>query len=283
MAQADSDLMASRDLSFVDVKHAPRTLSSEQVEHYNARGYVKPFDIYNELEATENRAYFDWILAKMRAMDDGRGTYAINGYHTRCRGIYEMATHPRILDLVEDIVGSDIVCWGTHFFCKVPHDPKAVPWHQDASYWPLTPARTVTVWLAIDDADQENAAMQLIPETHRMGPLAWAQTDQPAVLGQEVVNAEQLGQPVSVSLRAGQASMHADMIVHGSTANRSDRRRCGLTIRYCPPTVTPLASAWASNAIICRGSDPTGRWADNPAPPGEDLSPQSKPKAIGGN
>ena len=46
---------------------------------------------------------------------------------------------------VEDIVGPNIIAWGTHFFCKMPNDPKVVPWHQDASYWPLTPSKTVTV------------------------------------------------------------------------------------------------------------------------------------------
>jgi len=53
--------------------------------------------------------------------------------------------------------GPDVIAWGSHFFCKQPHDPRKVAWHQDASYWPLTPARTVTVWLAIDDADIANA------------------------------------------------------------------------------------------------------------------------------
>ena len=35
----------------------------------------------------------------------------------------------------------------------LPQDVRQVAWHQDASYWPFTPARTVTAWLAIDDAD----------------------------------------------------------------------------------------------------------------------------------
>jgi len=129
------------DLSFEPITHAPKVLTPEQVQSYNDEGYLKPFSIYDALHAEENRAYFDWILAKMRALNDGRDAYAINGYHTLCRGIYDMVTHPRILDLVQDIIGPDIICWGTHFFCKNAHDPKSVTWHQDASYWPLTPHR----------------------------------------------------------------------------------------------------------------------------------------------
>ncbi|MFW6060995.1 MAG: phytanoyl-CoA dioxygenase family protein [Phycisphaeraceae bacterium] len=272
------------DLDFAPVDNPhPKTLTREQIDVYNEQGYLKPFDIYNELEVERNRAYFDYILAEMKMHEDGRDSYAINGYHSRCKGIYDMATHPRILDLVEDLIGPNIICWGTHFFAKMPRDPKAVPWHQDASYWPLSPARTVTAWLAIDDADRANSAMMFLSGTHKAGHLQWKQTDKDAVLGQEIENIEQYGEPVYDELKAGQISLHADMLAHGSEPNRSDRRRCGLTIRYCPPEVKNLRASWAANAVICRGEDPYGHWPHHPRPAGEDLSPKNKPKAIGGN
>jgi ectoine hydroxylase-related dioxygenase (phytanoyl-CoA dioxygenase family) len=191
--------------------------------------------------------------------------------------------HPLILDYVEDLIGPDIIAWGSHFFSKQPHDPKHVPWHQDASYWPLTPARTVTVWLAIDDADQENAAMLFLPRTHRQGHLPWKPTDKPAVLGQEIQDAEQYGKPIVDALKAGEMSLHADMLAHGSTPNPSDRRRCGLTVRYCPPSVRALNPGWSKQAILCRGTDPSGHWQHNPRPNGDNLAPDMKPKSIGAN
>jgi len=140
------------------------------------------------------------------------------------------------------------------------------------------------VWLAIDDADEENSAMQVIPGTHRRGHLEWKNTDKPAVLNQEIVNIEQYGEPVSMNLKAGEVSLHADMIAHGSGPNTSDRRRCGLTIRYVPPMVRAVESSWAHNVIICRGSDPSGHWnPDMPVPEGDTLNPRAKPKAVGGN
>ena len=69
--------------------------------------------------------------------------------------------------------GPSVVAWGSHFFCKMPRDGKTVSWHQDASYWPLTPSKAVTVWLAIDDADRGNACMQYIPGTHVLGHLTY--------------------------------------------------------------------------------------------------------------
>jgi hypothetical protein len=88
---------------------------------------------------------------------------------------------------------------------------------------------------------------------------------------------------VSIELKAGQISLHADMIVHGSQPNRSARRRCGLTVRYCPPEVEPVDHTWGINSILARGIDSYGWWANRPKPPGEDISSPDKPKAIGGN
>ena len=261
-----------RDLSFAPVQNdAPQVLSQGQIEEFNERGYLKPFRVFDTVEAAANRAYFDGLLARVAAANDGRDAYSINGYHTHCAGLWDIATNPRILDYVEDLLGPNFVAWGSHFFCKLPRDPKAVPWHQDASYWPLEPARTVTVWLAIDDADAQNSAMMFLPGTHRMGHLKWRNAQTPAVLNQEIEDIETLGEPVYDELKAGEMSLHADMLAHGSTPNKSDRRRCGLTIRYCPMSVSTGQSGWSRDSIWCRGEDPTGHWADNPRPAGENI------------
>ena len=274
-----------RDLSFVPVTNPhPKTLTQAQLEHYNQEGYITPLELFSPTEADHWRAYFDHLLAELVQLKDGRdGNYAINGYHVCCEGLWELATHPRLLDFVEDIVGPDFVAWGSHFFCKQPHDPKHVPWHQDASYWPFTPARTVTVWLAIDDTDDENSAMRFLPRTHSVGHLAWKKTAKDAVLWQEVESPERFGAPVTNSLKAGQFSLHADMLVHGSEPNASNRRRCGLTIRYCPVSVRATNHAWTEQAIVCRGTDPEGYWGNVPRPEGDTLTPDKKPKSIGAN
>ncbi len=274
-----------RDLSFVPVcPERARHLTRAQIEQYNTEGFLAPIGVFDTAESDTNRSYFDHLLGQMQGLKDNRdGNYAINGYHVCCEGLWDLATHPRILDLVEDIVGPNIVAWGSHFFCKQPGDPKHVPWHQDASYWPFTPARTVTMWLAIDDTDVENAAMQFLPRTHNVGHIAWKHTDKPAVLGQEIPDIGRFGQPVWDTLKAGELSLHADMLAHGSGPNPSGRRRCGLTIRYCPPDVVSLDPAWMRQAIVCRGTDPTGNWIHNPRPRGDNLCADRKPKSIGAN
>lgn len=280
---AISLMKEERDLSFKPVINPnPRRLTQQQIRSYNESGYIMPLDAFTPAEAARHRAYFDDLLAKVQKARSDLDAYSINGFHVHCAGLYDIVTNPVLLDHVQDLIGPDVIAWGSHFFCKQAHDPRKVAWHQDASYWPLTPARTVTVWLAIDDADRANAAMKFLPGTHKHGHLKWREVGyDKAVLNQEIENADQFGAPVYDELKAGQFSLHADMLAHGSEPNTSDRRRCGLTIRYCPPSVKALDVRWTKGAILCRGSDAGGNWTYNPRPDGENFS--AIVQAIGAN
>jgi hypothetical protein len=275
-------LTTEHDLAFKPVVNAkPKALSTGQIEQYNREGYVSGFTAFDHADADANRAYFDELLEQ--AGPDG--AYGINCFQARLAGLWDICTNPTILDHVEDIVGPTIICWAAHFFAKLPGDPKTVPWHQDASFWHFSPARTVTVWLAIDDTDEENSAMRFIPRTHDKGPMQWEQAAEGSVLDRELVGADSLGDPVSNTLKAGQFSMHADMLAHGSLPNRSNRRRCGLTIRYCPPDVAITDVQWGKGieAILCRGQDTTGTWRHHPRPASDRLVLADGPRNIGGN
>lgn len=257
-----------RDLRFQPVQNTgAKHLSRQQVEQYNRRGYVFPLDVFGQDEIASHRAYFDDLMQK--AMAKGWSSYSINGWHRHCAEIWDLVTEPRILDPLQDLLGEDLICWGTHYFAKMPHDGKRVSWHQDASYWPLTPSKTVTVWLAIDDADEENAAMQLIPGSHLHGQIAFEKSseEEQNVLNQTVRDPLTYGDaPVHVNLRAGQISLHTDLLLHGSDANQSARRRCGLTMRFVSPDVRAYRGWNLKNAVVCRGKDRSGHWVHHPRP-----------------
>ena len=166
----------NRDLRFHPVDNeVPRTLTRTQIEHYNRDGYLKEIRIFSEAESQENRRYFDDLLTRVLAA--GGTSYSISTAHLKYGRVYDLLTDQRIVDCVRDLLGENVVAWGSHFFCKMPHDGKRVSWHQDASYWPLSPSKTATVWLAIDDADCENACMRFIPGTHHFGHLTYRLTE----------------------------------------------------------------------------------------------------------
>ena len=248
-----------------------RTLSQAQVTEFNELGYISPLDALTPAETTANRDYFDALLAQVQAFDDGRNAYSIMGYQNYCKGIWDLAQHPGILDYVEDLLGSDFVCWSTHYFCKLPQESKHVPWHQDASYWPVRPTKTVTVWLAIDDVDHVNSPMRFIPRSHLLGELEWRKATGDFVLHQEIPDAERYGRPYDNVLKAGQISLHASTLIHGSEPNQSARRRCGLTFRYIPSDCGVLAGAERilRDAVVCRG-DP-GHWVRTRRPRADDV------------
>lgn len=255
-----------RKMGFVpSANSAPTILSQAQINRYNETGYLMPFDGLDRDEARELRAFFDGVLAAF--IELGRTSYAINTAHLRFARIYQLVQHPRIVDAVSDLLGPDVVCWGSHFFCKMPRDGKRVPWHQDSTYWPLSPTKTVTVWLAIDDADPENANMKFVPRSHLHGLIDYDEThDADTVLDLVVQNPLSYGDPeVNVQLKAGQFSMHSDLLLHGSEANQSDRRRCGLTIRYASADVKAWFD-WHKKGFVVRGKNTNGQWA-NPAMP----------------
>jgi ectoine hydroxylase-related dioxygenase (phytanoyl-CoA dioxygenase family) len=239
-------------------------LTPEQIERFNRQGYLKPFRIFSESEIANLRNYFTDLLARYVA--EGKDSYSISSAHLRHGRVWDVLTNPRIVALVSDLLGPSVVAWGSHFFCKMPGDGKTVSWHQDASYWPLTPSKAVTVWLAIDDADRANAAMRFIPGTHVLGHLTYklSETDPSNVLNQTVPEVEKYGEPVYVDLKAGEASLHSDLLLHGSEANTSTRRRCGLTLRYTAGDVRAYMG-WEEKGVIVAGAKPP-HWSNRPRP-----------------
>ena len=250
---------------FPSVNAHPKTLKESQIAQYNEQGYLMPFNGLDQDEAREIRAFFDGVLAAY--IELGRSSYSISTAHLRFARIYQLVQHPGIVDAVSDLLGPNVVCWGSHFFCKMPHDGKRVPWHQDSTYWPLSPTKTVTVWLAIDDADPENANMKFIPRSHLHGLIDYDETkDADTVLDLAVKNPTSYGDAeIDVQLKAGQFSMHSDLLLHGSQANESDRRRCGLTIRYAAADVTTWYD-WHKKGFVVRGENINGHWADPEMP-----------------
>jgi len=151
--------------------------------------------------------------------------------------LLECTRHPDILDMVEQLIGPDLIMWGSQVFSKAAGDGLAIPWHQDGQYWPMRPLRNVTVWVAIDPARVENGCMRVIPGTHHGGLKAHAFTDRPGLaLNQGLVDPVDESSARNVELEPGQVSLHDAMVVHGSNANRSGLRRCGYAIRYMPAT-----------------------------------------------
>ena len=134
------------------------------------------------------------------------------------------ARDPKILDMVEQVIGPNIILWNSSFFAKPAENGKKTPWHQDGEYWPLRPLATCTVWLAIDEATIENGCLKFMRGSHKDKRLRPHRTsnDPNFTLHQDLLESEyDDNKAVPLELEAGQMSLHDVYLLHGSEANNS--------------------------------------------------------------
>jgi ectoine hydroxylase-related dioxygenase (phytanoyl-CoA dioxygenase family) len=79
----------------------------------------------------------------------------------------DIASHPDLLDMIEQIIGLDIILWGSGIFYKRELAGPATPWHRDSVYTPIRPLATTTVWIAVFDSVVANGCLRVIPGSHR--------------------------------------------------------------------------------------------------------------------
>lgn len=241
------------------------------VDLYNEQGYLTGIPVYSN----EETAGLLHTYHRLRALLPlGVSTQRMDWWHGEDKELWDICTHPSILDCVESILGQDFYVWGTQFFTKEPGDGKTTPWHQDAFYWPLSPHKAVTVWLAFAESNEKNGCMRVIPGSHRAGKMRYRKSDKESdVLDMEIETGSfHIQNAASLLLKAGEISLHDDNIVHGSDANFSSSLRCGLTIRYAASEVKCDLSVWSFfKAFPVRGID---RWQHNPIgiPPSANMT-----------
>jgi hypothetical protein len=149
----------------------------------------------------------------------------------------DFARIPDILDMVEQLIGADFILWGMTIFGKPARVGKATPWHQDGDYYPIEPLETLTVWISLDGSTPEQGCMRYIPGSHREHRVYSHHFEHrdDYTLAQVIDDGQvDLEQARDIVLEPGQISLHDVYLVHGSGANRSDRRRMGLVLRIMP-------------------------------------------------
>ena len=232
-----------------------RRLNDLEKKQYEEDGYITGLQVFSEEAKGDLDNLFFSLTSRLDKSIDLNQT---NMWHKASLRFYRLCRTPAILDYVEDLIGPNFYQWGGQFFLKEPKDGSVVPWHQDAQYWPLSPSKTVTVWLALYDTDEENGAMKIVKGSHKKGIFEHrVNSSKTLVLDQEVPDSQiNQNDVVSLNLKAGQISLHDDGLLHGSLANNSNRRRCGVTMRFAPVNVKANLSIWPHfETQLARGVD----------------------------
>ncbi|MEZ5830160.1 MAG: phytanoyl-CoA dioxygenase family protein [Dongiaceae bacterium] len=236
---------------------------------YDRDGYVSGIDILTEDEARQHRGALERAEARFGPLH-----YKAK-MHTVFRSPLALATHPRILAVVEALIGPDILLYDVEYIVKEPRAPSHVSWHQDLTYWGLSDDAQVSLWLALSPATLESGCMRMIPGSHAMGRFQHVATrdDTNVLLQGQTVHDVDESRAVACPLRPGQASFHHGWTLHASTPNSGSDRRIGLNAQYVAPHVRQTKHD-EDSAMLVRGTDRYGHFKpDRPAE--DDFEPDA--------
>jgi len=247
----------------------PKRLTDDQVRAYRSDGFVHPVRVLAAAEAADYRRRFEVYERRNGGWYDlskGQKLYLLQTW------VAELAGHAAVLDAVEDVLGPDIMVWGTSLFVKEARDSAFVSWHQDSTYWGLSKPDVVTAWIALSPATRASGCMKMIPGSHAWDQIPHRDTfDERNLLtrGQEIEVEVDEGAAAFLELRPGEASLHNIRTVHGSEPNRAGDRRIGVAVRYIAPHVRQV-SAEGDSAWLVRGQDRFGNFIPE-TPPKRDM------------
>jgi predicted dehydrogenase len=199
------------------------TLTQQQLEAFEKDGYLGPF--------TCDGAW-DKLVVPVKK---GRQR------HMQEADVFTVSTDPSIVRRVAQVMGqSNISLFKTRFVVKLPNTDTDVAWHQDSGarnggYTPDgKPVPTVVVWLALDDVDESNACVQVIPGSHTRLVGDFSMRIRAELVEKGVISEEQLNSALPMRLKKGEFFIFHAWVLHGSGVNGSDRRRAGLNVRFAP-------------------------------------------------
>ena len=232
----------------------PKVLSAEAVRQFEDDGYYFPVDILGADEVADVRGRLEAFEVSQGAPLNGLQR---NKTHLLFKWLDDLVHDARIVDIMEDILGPDILCWNTLSWTKEPGMGQYVSWHQDSNYWGLAGGEVVTAWLALSDASEQAGCMRVLPGTHLGPPLKHEDLyheDNMLTRGQEITQGIDEEKAVAMPLKAGQMSLHNIRLAHASGPNLSADRRIGISFHYMPAKAMQSVGQWDSAALV-RGVD----------------------------
>lgn len=233
-------------------------LSHEEVALFHEQGYLGPYAAVSPEEMALIREHIDTELLHR---DGPNPKTRLQSRHMDSKVVFDLASHPAIIDRMASLYGPHLMLWATNFFNKEPGGQE-IPWHQDLNYWPLEPLLNISAWIAIDEVKIDNSCVQVLPGSHKSVVPHIPSRDGMA-FGEEADETYfDKSNLVNIELNPGEFFLFNEKLLHHSEPNRSNRRRMGMSVRVTIPIVkiqhdvAPLHAGHA--AILLRGDDYMG-------------------------
>jgi hypothetical protein len=205
-------------------------LSSQQKLQYETEGYLFLPDLLTRREVVILRAAIH-DLGKMGFNVRGRQVGALTQKDPR---FLQLVFNPKVCDRIGELVDWDRIYLHSskvNFNCA--REGVAKTWHQDNVYWPELPPNQVTMWIAIDDADETNGCMWVLPGSHRSGIVPHTKGATGWEVTEEVRPKLFAGlSPLQCPVQSGGALVFHGNVLHKSEPNQSDRNRWALVLDF---------------------------------------------------
>ncbi|MDQ6674492.1 MAG: phytanoyl-CoA dioxygenase family protein [Chloroflexota bacterium] len=148
---------------------------------------------------------------------------------------HDLVLNPKILDVVENLIGPDIQLHHTKLNLKPPSSREArFEWHQDYPFFPHTNFDLLAVMIYLDESTEENGCLTIIPGSHKWGPRNHLFAKDGAFASQ-LEDKSVLEDPsrwLKVPVPAGGMELHHCNMLHSSSANRGTQPRSAMVIQY---------------------------------------------------
>jgi len=232
---------------------APRaSLTVEETEFYRTNGYVIVRGVLSSEEISELQAVTDEFMERSRSMTESDNVIELDQGHSadspRIRRIKSPHKHhdayarslsnPKILDLVQSLIGPNIRWHHTKLNAKAPEGGRQVEWHTDWGYYPHTNADLLEVGIGLDPITIENGCLHILAGSH-LGPV-WDHYEGDRFVGAVAPGSFDMDAAVPVELELGDISMHHVRVLHGSAPNLSTNTRRLLLQGYAAADAWPL-------------------------------------------
>lgn len=253
-------------------------LSAQEVAAYHRDGFLVPsYRLPPDLTArlaeltarvvADNPAKVDQPLVGVHI--PGGGTQGLR----LPAGFVDIATHPDILDLMEQLIGPDLILWGSVLFYKRSGEGPATPWHRDATAYPIEPMATTSIWIAVTPSTRRNGCLRFIPGSHVSREVGHHDsTHRPGDYFGGSLDAGEFDESsaVDVELEPGQMVVFDVFTIHGGHGNTGEQARGGYSLRFMPGTSLFVHDAAKHRGevgyghetralMLVRGRDRTGR------------------------
>lgn len=217
-------------------------LSTEQIRHFKEYGYVKDVRILDDAQIERCREELQKLADPSNPGNEYFYEYNSNESEDPDAVLFHALGAWRVSPVFHDIlwapafrmaayqlIGKNYRLFHDQLFSKPAKHGGVVAWHQDFSYWTWTsPMNHLTAWIGLDDVDTENGCMYYVPGSHKWGLLKKTGLAGDMDSVREILTEDQIrdfDNKIPVEMKAGYASFHHPLIMHGSYANNSDRSR----------------------------------------------------------